>query len=258
MNRTQIEAYLERIGLSKELADHSPDEELLNALQLAYVKTVPYENLDILHNIPLKLDEESLFEKIVTNHRGGYCFEVNASYNWLLKSLGYNSLSCFARYLRGEDKIPMRRHRILIVDSPDLECRYFTDVGIGERAPRLALKLVEGLVQEQYGEIYKFEKDDFFGWVLWDFHKGQWGKFIAFTEEPQIEDDYLGTSFYCEKHPESIFNKGNIIAIKTETGRKTISNEEFKIFDGENVTVKMLDSEDELKAVLKEHFGINL
>ena len=258
MNRIQIENYLERLQLDRSLADHKLDEELLNKLQLAYVCSVPYENLDILNNIPLKLDEESLYEKIVTNHRGGYCFEVNASYNWLLKSLGYNTLSCFSRYLRGEDKIPMRRHRVLIVDSPDLECRYFTDVGIGERAPRLSLKLVEGIEQEQYGEIYKFEKDDFYGWVLWDFHKGQWGRFIAFTEEPQIEEDYYGTSFYCEKSPESIFNKGNIIAIKTETGRKTISNDEFRIFDGDSVYAKTMESDDEFKAILLEHFGIKL
>ena len=258
MNRQQAELYLERIGLDKSLVDHAPDAQLLSTLQYAHVTTVPYENLDILNNIPLKLDEESLFEKIVLNRRGGYCFELNALYCRLLEALGYKTLSCFARYLRGETELPMRRHRIIIVESPDLDGRYFTDTGIGERAPRLALKLEEGFTQEQFGEIYRFEKDDFLGWVLCDHYKGEWGRFISFTEEPQLEADYIGTSFYCEKHPDSPFILGNMLSIKTQTGRKTVSSDEFRIFDGQNVTAITVTSDEEMKEIFSTHFSIVL
>ncbi len=258
MNKIQAEKFLERMGLDKSFVNHAPDAELLNKLQYAFVTTVPYENLDILHNIPLKLDEESLYDKIVNRKRGGFCFEVNSLYNNLLNALGYKSLSCFARYLRGEQGIPMHRHRVLIVESDDLDGRYFTDVGIGERAPRLALKLEEGLVQEQYGEIYKFEKDEFLGWVLWDCYKGEWGKFMSFTEDPQVDADYIGTSFYCEKHPDSPFNKGNMLAIKTADGRITMSNDEFRIFTPGNVYAKTMETDEEYKELLSKYFGIVL
>ena len=140
----------------------------------------------------------------------------------------------------------MRRHRVLIVDSPDLDGRYFTDVGIGERAPRLSLKLVEGLEQEQFGEIYKFEKDEFFGWVLWDFYKGEWRRFIAFTEEPQIEEDYVGTSFYCEKHPDSPFIHAEMFSLKTAQGRITLDGNVYKEFVNGEVYVKELSEEEML------------
>lgn len=256
MNKLQAQRYIERIGLPSEFVDRIPDEDLLNALQYAHVTNVPYENLDILDNIPLKLDEDSLYEKIVENHRGGYCFEVNAILDKLLNALGYVTLSCFARYLRGENKIPMRRHRIIIASSQEFEGRYFVDVGIGERSPRLPLKLQEGLVQEQYGETYRFEKDNFLGWVLWDCHKGKWEKFISFTEEPQLEEDYAATSFYCEKHLDSPFNKGNMLSIKTANGRKTVSDCEFRIFDGASVSVRTISDGIQLSKILKEHFGI--
>ena len=101
MEKEQISKYFERINLSFDPAHALPDEELLLRLQYAHVTHVPYENLDIINNIPLKLDEASLYNKIVLKSRGGYCFELNALYNILLKALGYNTLSCFARYLRG-------------------------------------------------------------------------------------------------------------------------------------------------------------
>ncbi len=258
MNKEQTEKYIERLGLDSSLVNHNPDRELLDIIQFSHVTTVPYENLDILSGIPLRLDESSLYAKIVERHRGGYCFEVNASYNYLLNSLGYNTLSCFARFLRGEKSIPKRRHRILIVDSPYMDGRYFADVGIGQKAPRVSLKLEEGLVQEQYGEVYRFEKDKLLGWVLCELCDGKWGNVMAFTEEPQLETDYITTSFYCEKHPDSPFNKGNMLAIKTETGRITISNYELRIFDGNHVTVKAIENDDEFKHILDKFFGIRI
>lgn len=256
MNKLQVQKYIERLNLSNLLVEHVADGKLLNALQYAHVTNVPYENLDILAGIPLKLDEDSLYKKIVENHRGGYCFEVNALFNKLLNALGYTTLSCFARYLRGENKIPMRRHRIIIASSQNLDGRYFVDTGIGERAPRLPLKLQEEIVQEQYGEIYRFEKDDFLGWVLWDCHNGKWDRFISFTEEHQLEEDYVTTSFYCEKHIDSPFNKGNMLSIKTANGRKTVSDCEFRIFDGNNVSVRIIRDGVQLNNILEEHFGI--
>lgn len=256
MDRYQVQAYIKRLELNNSYFEHKPDKDLLDALQYAHVTKVPYENLDILDNIPLKLDEASLYKKIVEDHRGGYCFEVNALLEHLLKALGYKTTNCFARYLRGEDKIPMRRHRVIMADSDELECRYFVDAGIGERAPRSPLKLLEGVEQEQYGEVYRFEKDEMLGWVLWDRYKGEWNRFMSFTEDAQVEDDYVTTSFYCEKHPDSPFNKGNMLSIKTSNGRKTISDNEFRIFEGDGIKAQLICDRAQLNEILAEHFGI--
>ena len=246
--------YLERIGMRPENVSHT--YEFLKALQQNHICSVPYENLDILNDKPIELSGEALFEKIVTKHRGGYCFELNGAVAHLLCELGFATKCYFARFLKGEAEIPVRRHRVVVTECQGK--RYVVEVGIGIEAPRAPLALEEGTLQECSNGIFKFSRDSFLGWVLQEKVGENWEPYYSFTEEEQLDIDFIQPSFYCEKHPESIFNKGNIIAIKTETGRKTISNEEFKIFDGENVTVKMLDSEDELKAVLKEHFGINL
>lgn len=50
-----------------------------------------------------------------------------------------------------------------------------------------------------------------------------------------FEVDFSVNSFYCETHPDSKFNKVPIIAIKSSSGRKTINDREFKIFEGNNI-----------------------
>ena len=95
-------------------------------------------------------------------------------------------------------------------------------------------------MQEQFGETYKLEKEEFLGWVLWDLYKGSWRKFYSFTEEPQLEVDYIAPNFYCEQHPDSPFNKKEMFAVKTLEGRKTLDGNLYKEFCNGAVTAKEL------------------
>ena len=220
-----VNAYFHRLGL--EMPEKIvPDSALLRKLHLAHCTAVPYENLDILRDIPTSLEADALFRKIVTEGRGGLCFELNGSFGNLLRCLGYGVTDYAARYLRGEPTPPMRRHRVMRVQATDGV--WLCDVGIGETAQREPIRLVEGLVQEQFGESYRLEKEDFLGWVLWDLYKGSWRKFYSFTEEPQLVADFVALNFYCEKHPESPFNKQEMFALKTLDGRRTLDGNLYR------------------------------
>ena len=105
----QVKAYLARIGLSGELPLTA---ETLTRIVSAHYQTVPYENLFILSGTPLDLSPEALFQKIVLEHRGGFCFELNAALGELPEGLGFSVTHLAARFLRGEPEgIPMRRSR---------------------------------------------------------------------------------------------------------------------------------------------------
>lgn len=236
-----VKAYFDRIGLPmpEKLV---PDSALLRALQFAHCTAVPYENLDMMRGIPTSLEPDALFQKIVVNGRGGLCFELNGSFGNLLRELGYGVTDLAARYLRGESTIPMRRHRVLKVQATDGV--WLCDVGIGEICPREPVALLEGLVQPQLGESYRLEKDGFLGWVLMDYHKGAWRRFYSFTEEPQLMVDYIAPNFYCEKHPDSPFNKQEMFSMKTPQGRFTLDGNIFKEFRDDQVTVRILAPEE--------------
>lgn len=84
------------------------------------------------------------------------------------------------------------------------------------------------------------------------------GPVYGFTEEPQAPIDFLATSFWCEHAEESIFNKGEMVSLRTETGRRTIDGDEARIFDGNDVTVIPLETWEEKEKILREWFGIVL
>lgn len=252
MNSEKINGFLSRIGLAGVNTECTL--ELLSRIQEACVLNIPYENLSILRGESLPTDADALYDKIVTRGRGGYCFELNAFLHAMLAEMGFECKSCFARFLRGESEIPFRRHRIVIVtlDGED----YVLDIGVGQIAPRFPIKLEENTMQEQNGEVYRFKKDAELGWVLWDLHKGEWRRYISFTTEKQYEIDFHTTSFWCEKHPNSPFNKAEMIAIKTQSGRKTVNGNEYKIFEGDTCIHCEEMSSERKKEILFEVFGL--
>ena len=247
-----IKAYFDRIGL--EMPEKIvPTSELLRKLQFAHCTTVPYENVDMIRGIPTSLEPEALYKKVVENRRGGICFELNGAFGELLRALGYGVTDLAARYLRGENTIPMRRHRVLMVQA--IDGLWLADVGIGEVCPREPIALLEGVVQEQFGERYRLRKDTFLGWVLMDEYKGAWRDFYSFTEEPQLMVDYIAPNFYCELHPESPFNKTEMFALKTASGRITLDGHVYKEFADGQVQVKNL-TDDEMPWAYAQ-FGLN-
>ena len=82
-----IRTYLERIGYDKPVR---LDVETLRGLHYAHLLAIPFENLDIQLGKPIQLTERALWEKIVIRKRGGFCYELNGLFAWLLKQIRYN------------------------------------------------------------------------------------------------------------------------------------------------------------------------
>jgi len=251
--KTEIQAYLRRIGFE---GVPKKDFATLSRLQSQHLKTVPYENLDIMRDIPLSLEIEDMYEKIVVRHRGGYCFELNGLFAWLLRELGFNVTEYMARFLRDETEIPMRRHRVMRVTCAEGD--YLCDVGVGSMVPRIPLPLVMGHVSEQGQERYKLEKEPFLGNVLYEWKNDEWRRLYSFTEEEQLNIDYVMPSFYCETHPKSYFRTMDMVHLFTEDGRKSVAGSELKIFTPDGVEVIVPGTEEVYKELLMRHFGIKL
>ncbi|MCR2807534.1 arylamine N-acetyltransferase family protein [Paenibacillus soyae] len=249
-----VQAYLDRIGFAGR-----PDNsvETLGRLQELHLTTVPYENLDIIRGVPLSLRVEDIYDKIVGRGRGGYCFELNALFGWLLRELGYDVRSYFARFWRDEaDTPPKRRHHVLRVEAEGSV--FLCDVGVGGVVPRRPLMLEEGTEQPQGDELYRLDRDAEFGWRLMESKKDGWFPVFSFTEEPQLPKDFLMASFWCEHAPDSIFKNNRIVAIMTEDGRNTVWNEEFRLFWPGGVHAFTPASEAEDREALRTYFGIVL
>src|SRR5688572_18227184 len=82
-----VDAYLQRMNYQ---GLRSPTAETLRQLQLAHLFAVPFENLSIHSSQPIILEDGALFEKIVGQRRGGFCYELNGLFAALLRSLGFS------------------------------------------------------------------------------------------------------------------------------------------------------------------------
>jgi len=249
----KITAYLRRIGFTGE---PQLDFDTLHQLQRKHLQSVPYENIDIIRGEPISLEIDKIYNKIVTRNRGGYCFELNALFAWLLRELGFEVKDYFARFLINEPTIPMRRHHVLGVSLGSE--RYLCDVGVGLVIPRKPIKLADGIVSEQDGETFGLAKEDFLGYVVSDMKDGEWRQMYCFTEEEQIKPDFEVTSYWCEHHPNSIFNKADMVHIFTPTGRKSVAGREVRLFNADGVVVFNPSTDEEYHALLLEHFGIKI
>ena len=89
-----ISNYLNRIGFNRK---PGVNIESLKALHKAHLFSVPFENLDIQNGVKLNLNTDHLFQKVVKNKRGGFCYELNSLFCWLLTEIGFDSRMVAAR-----------------------------------------------------------------------------------------------------------------------------------------------------------------
>jgi len=128
LEQHQKQAYLDRLEVPVE---QPPSLQALSQLQLAHLKAVPFENLDVFAGRPVDVTNEWTYSKVVAKRRGGWCFELNGAFAQLLESLGYHVLRLGAAVLlNGPTKVV--DHLVLEVS---LDQPYLVEVGFGDNAP---------------------------------------------------------------------------------------------------------------------------
>jgi N-hydroxyarylamine O-acetyltransferase len=109
-------AYLERIGWSGEAP---VSLETLSRLIRAHMSSIPFENLDVLLGRPVRLDLESVQDKLVRGRRGGYCFEHAILFAAAIERLGFKSTRHSARVVPFFPRTETpRTHMFLTVGLP--------------------------------------------------------------------------------------------------------------------------------------------
>ena len=263
-------AYLRRIGYTGGL---EPNAANLAALVRAHRFAVPYETLDLWRRRHTTLRLEEIYDKVVTQRRGGYCFELNGLFAWLLRELGYNVREYFGRWLLGEppSPVPMRRHRVICVALRGCP-NQIADVGIGLPAMLSPLDFTFDLHQTRDGRRYRIVRDATLGAVVEMETKETWARLFSFGTEPQLPADFEYAHWWCQTHPDSNFLKGlwiyrpladgRAVSISIEDDPERPGREEKVLvlahFDGRGgMTRTALRTETALADALAAEFGIS-
>jgi len=245
-----VDEYLKRINYTGSLR---VDAETLRNLQLAHLQNVPFENLSIHEGEPIVLNDEALFTKIVSNRRGGICYELNGLFSWLLRTLGFEVFMQAAGVANGEGGFgPEFDHMALMVN---LEKRWVSDVGFGDSFVEPLLLDDDG-IQQQATQAFQLIPDDSHLIVMRRDTDQEWKPQYRFTLRSYNYADFEEMCRFHQNSPESHFTKSRICSRVTQDGRITLSGLQLITTSKQERDERDLTSEDEFESVLKEQFGI--
>lgn len=253
-----LKKYLNYISIEKS---NRCTIDYLDRLILAQQYSVPFENIDIYdYHKQIDITTEKIYDKIVNNHRGGYCFELNAIFNRLLTACGYDAFPCLARVVKDGNTLVPSLHRLTLVKSNNEI--YLCDVGYGGAQPGFAFKIEDGLrrtFKDGAGieQTFKLEHDNGL-WNLYHLTGDSWTQTIQFIVRKVDEVDFVAPNYFCCNHESVKFVQNRMVNIRTKNGNKSILNDAFINIENHNRNEITIKNQSELKKILDTHFGIKI
>jgi N-hydroxyarylamine O-acetyltransferase len=256
-----LDAYLARIRLpARPTTDHLG----LAAVQRAHRLHIPFENLDIRLGRGIRIDSESVFAKLVTAKRGGYCFEQNRLFLDALTALGFTVRPLLARVWLGATQTPGHTHMLLIVtiDGQD----WIADAGFGgSYCP--PMPLTEGAEAESPdGATHRLSVDER-GWVLSrDGHTAAtdgrggsgWVEQYSFTLAEVAQADLAMSNYWTANAPNTRFVDLVVVSIALPNGFASLTDRAYRRYANGEETSAVIDDPRVYRMRLGMMFGIDL
>ncbi len=257
-----LDAYLARIGLPARV---TPDSEGLGRLQREHRLSIPFENLDVRLGRGIAIDSASVFAKLVTAKRGGYCFEQNRLFMDALTALGFAVRPLLARVWLGATETPPLTHTfsLVTIDGRD----WIADPGFGgSHAPVMAL--ADGWqVEASDGATFRLQAQDD-GWMLsrrgdpgsTDGRGGGegWQPQYSFDTRAVFDADLALSNHWSATSPASRFTGMTIASIVLPHGFAALTDRHYHRRAGDNTTRADITDPRVYRMRMSLMFGIDL
>ncbi len=247
-----LPAYLARIGYS---GPTKPDLETLTGLLAAHMNAIPFENLDVLLQRPIRLDLESLQKKIVTERRGGYCFEQATLFLAALRALGFDAEPRTARVVLivKADASP-RGHMILVIRLPEGE--FVADPGLGGTGCRAPIPL-DGTPVREGDELWSIRTEDRRRVLQVETPERRLDAWIAGFDEDNWIDFEVGNHWFST-HPASPMVNRVMLRTMVPGGRLTVMNRDATLRANGETQRFELEDRAALRRLVRGHCGFDL
>ena len=254
MPSVNLDSYFDRIGYSGR---REASLATLRALHALHPISIPFENLDVIRGMGVRLVLRSIEKKLVTDRRGGYCFEHNALFAAALEALGFRVTTLAARVrwrIPAQTPMPLT-HMVLRVDLDGLP--WLADVGFGGLTPTAPLRLdVEDAQPTPHETFRVVRRAD--AYALQARVADDWSDVYRFTLEQQHPIDYEVANWFTSTHPTSRFVQNLIVSRAGNDGeRVALFNRELVVRRGPSAEKRVVDTPDELLRVLRSWFGLH-
>ncbi|XP_040297778.1 arylamine N-acetyltransferase, pineal gland isozyme NAT-10-like [Bufo bufo] len=252
-----MKAYLQRVNLTDTAP---PSLSALRELHRHHVYSVPVEGLSIHSGERIIFDISWIYNKIVVRRRGGFCYENNGLFLWVLQQLGYKTQVLSARVRNqtyGTYGLPFD-HMILMVEVEGR--RWLCDVGYGEGIVE-PFPLEVGWEEEQDSGVYRLRVEGE-AWYMERKEDDGWRSLFKFTLVERTFEDFREMYEYQQTSPDAFFVRKSLCTLQLPHGRLTymghrlISTKYIK--GGRSVKTTQELTEEEIPGVLRDKFEIVL
>lgn len=249
-----LDRYLRFIGIPRPA---EPSLGALRDLQLAHLLAIRFETISPMLDEEIPLDEDAIADKLLSGHRGGYCFEHNLLFGRALRALGFDAEILAGRAMldaTADDPRPRTHIAVRVrVDGGE----WLADVGFGRSAFRAPVDLQVREPQPTGG--YLMQIDEIGGELL--VSAGLPGRELAaqylLSPHPvqQIDCEQLG--LWVATDPRSITRQLLIVLRPMPEGRRAIAHGRLMIDEpGRQIDREL--SLDEIDDVLRNEFDLEL
>lgn len=244
-----LAAYLARIGF---VGDVRPDLETLTALHRAHVESIAWECIDCFLGRPTTRDPRAAFDKIVAGGRGGWCYEMNGLFGWMLEAIGFSVTRLAAAVMReqlGDNAIG--NHLLLIVH---LDRDYLADVGLGSGLVE-PIPFAEGDYVQRHATFGLRPLAD--GW--WRFHNQPDVLPPSFDFSPDVRDEALleGACDWLQSDPGSPFRQNVVIQRYGPHGLDSLVGPALMHINADGTHRRELAEQADYAAALRDRFGLD-
>lgn len=248
-----ISRYLERIKYDGVVYN---DLSTLQSLYHNHVFAIPFETLDIYNHVPISLQIESLYEKVILGNRGGYCYELNVLFHHLLAVCGFKVSMIAGRLLHGHGFGRPFEHMALLVELEGK--KWLVDVGYGDFSLK-PLAITPGEVQSDGRTTYQIlekvvDGEEYLAVAKWKPSKKTFRIEYIFTLTPRVLQEFAAMNHFHQTSPESHFARSLICSLPTPEGRISIVNNKFMRTENGNRLLMAIENEAHRSEILKEYF----
>ncbi|MGI9328426.1 MAG: arylamine N-acetyltransferase family protein, partial [Pseudomonadales bacterium] len=234
----QLQRYFDRIGYSGAA---TPSLDALAAVHRHHACGITYENLDVVLEIPVDQSPARIFEKIVEQQRGGWCYEMNGLLGWALAEMGFQVKRVCGGVMRAERGDSAFGNHLVLQVTVDGQ-PWIADVGLGDGILE-PIPLREG-THQQFGRSFQLQHLDN---KEWRFQNRTDGLPLSydFVDDSTTETRLAQTCSDLQSDPNSMFRQNLICQRMTEDGGMMLLGRVLRSFDPTRPR-RLLQSEAEL------------
>jgi N-hydroxyarylamine O-acetyltransferase len=249
LSPSQLSRYFARVGYG---GDARPSLTTLRALHRAHLLSIPYENLDIHLGVPLTLEPDRMFAKLVDERRGGWCYEMNGVFADVLGSLGFDVRLVSGTVGRATSGWRAQGNHLVLIVTIDRP--WIADVGFGDGflAP---LPLEPGTYTQSFLH-YRVSRDGPRWRVDNHAHGGADG--FDFTLTPRPLSAFAVQCRELQTSPDSSFVRTTVCERFTRDGLVMLRGATLKEVTASGVTTRVVQDASDYTTTLRERFGLDL